>query len=77
MLHFNQIYEINELLKKNHIDYVLHSHSGCMSCGVYLECIGNECEMQIILDIINNYLKDKWMKVEVMIENHLNVVSLL
>ena len=76
-LHFNLIHEINQLLKQNHIDYVLHSYSGCTSCGVYLECIGEKCEIQKIVDIINEYLKSKWLRVEVMIENHLNVISLL
>lgn len=76
-LHFNLIHEINQLLKQNHIDYVLHSHSGCTSCGVYLECVGKECEIQKIVDIMNEYLKSKWLRVEVMIENHLNVISLL
>lgn len=76
-LHFNLIHEINQLFKQNHIDYVLHSHSGCTNCGVYLECIGEECDIQRIVDIMNDYLKDKWLRVEVMIDYHLNVISLL
>lgn len=77
MLHFNLIHEINQLFKRNQIDYILHSHSGCTSCGVYLECIGEECEIQRIVDIMNDYLKDKWLRVEIMVDNHLDVISLL
>ena len=76
-LHFNLIHEINQLLKENHIDYILHSHSGCTSCGVYLECVGEECDIQIMVDIINDYLKSKWLRVEILIDNYLNVISLL
>ena len=76
-LHFNLIHEINCLFKKNKIDYVLHAHSGCTSCGVYLECIGEECDIQTIVNLMNQYLQDKWLRVEVLVENHLNVISLL
>ena len=76
-LHFNLIHEINQLLKDKQIDYILHSHSGCTSCGVYLECIGEGCDIQRIVDVINEYLRPKWLKVEVLIDDYLNVISLL
>ena len=70
-------FEVGCKLKENHIDYVLHSHSGCTSCGVYLECIGESCDVYRIVDVINEYLRGKWLKVEVLFDNHLNVISLL
>lgn len=75
-IHFNHIFEINQILKKNHIDYTLHSNGGCSSCGVHLICEGEEKNIHDIIYIINDYLKDKWLKVRYSHDLYLDVLSL-
>lgn len=75
-IHFNMIFEINRLLKEKGFDYTMHSHSGCSSCGAYLTCEGEEKDIDEIADIINGYLKDKWLKVKIFQDLNLAVLSL-
>jgi len=60
---FNMIVEINKLLKDNNIDYSLHSIGSCASCGMELKQNGEVEPIENIIDIINNYLSSKWLKV--------------
>lgn len=59
VIDFNMLVEINEILKKEHIEYSLHSVGGCAMCGVELRQDGQKYDVQKIVIIINEYLKNK------------------
>lgn len=63
VIHFNMIVEINRLFKEAGYEYSLHSVGGCTCSGVRLKCDGKEVEMSVLLDLINAFLKDKFMYV--------------
>ena len=60
---FNMLVEINQLLKSNNMDYSLHAIGGCSCCGVELRQDGKEREINVVIDFINDYLKNKWMRI--------------
>lgn len=77
VVNFNMIVEINQLLKEKGIDYTIHAVGGCTCCGLELRQNGKRQDIQEIIDIINQYLQSKWMKVKQNSENEmmLNVES--
>lgn len=71
VVNFNMIVEINQLLKEKGIDYTIHAVGGCTCCGLELRQNGDSHNIQDIIDIINQYLQTKWMKVKQSSENEL------
>lgn len=61
---FNMIVEINRLLKNKGIDYSVHSIGSCASCGLELKSDGKEISLEYVIEIINEYLGSKWLKVK-------------
>ena len=77
VVNFNMIVEINQLFKEKGIEYTIHAVGGCTCCGLELRQNGKCQDIQEIIDIINQYLKSKWMIVQQNPENEmmLNVES--
>lgn len=63
VVHFNMLVEINQLLKDNGIEYSIHSIGACTCAGLRLRQDGKSYPLQKIIDLINRYLENKWMKV--------------
>ena len=63
VVHFNMLVEINQLLKDNGIEYSIHSIGACTCAGLRLRQDGKSYPLQEIIDLINRYLENKWMKV--------------
>ena len=55
---FNMILELNHLLKKKGYDYSVHSIGGCASCGLNLRCEGEESDLEDVMKVINDFLKN-------------------
>lgn len=60
---FGMIVEINKVLKEKGIEYSIHSIGGCASCGLALKKEGKKCNVDVIIDIMNDHLKKYWLKV--------------
>lgn len=58
---FLMVTNINEILKKNHIEYSVHTYGGCYSCGLVLRLDGKEEDLSYVLGFINEYLASKWL----------------
>lgn len=71
VVNFNMIVEINQLLKEKGIDYTIHAVGGCTCCGLQLRQNGASHDIQDIIDIMNQYLQTKWMRVKQSSENEL------
>lgn len=56
------VLEINKILRDHHLQSEVHTYSGCATCGLRLVRKNNE-DFQQILDVIQDYLDKKWMKV--------------
>ena len=56
------VLEINKSLRDHHMLSEVHTYSGCATCGLRLMRKNNE-DINMILDIIQDYLDTKWMKV--------------
>lgn len=76
-IHFNMVFEINRLLKEKGFDYTMHLHGGCSRCGAYLTNEGKESKIDEVVNVINSYLKDKWLKVKISYDLNLEIISLL
>ncbi|MEG0313993.1 MAG: hypothetical protein RR646_01880 [Erysipelotrichaceae bacterium] len=55
---------VNMYLKKQGIEYSLHTVGSCACNGVYLRCDGTEHNLEEILILINEFIKDKFIKLE-------------
>ncbi len=64
IVNFNMVVEINQLLKEKEIEYSIHALGGCTCAGLKLRRNGKEYQLEKILEIINNYLDQKWMRVK-------------
>ena len=62
---FNTLVQMNQLLKEKGIEYSLHSLGGCTFSGMQLRQDGKEENLDKIVDLLNVFLKDKWMRVEI------------
>ena len=51
------------LLKEKEIEYSIHALGGCTCAGLRLKQDGKEYPVNEILEVINSYLDQKWMKV--------------
>lgn len=58
------VLDINNLLKQNNIDYLLKLKDACGSQALSLQCFGEEKDIQEICDIINVFLKPKYIQVK-------------
>lgn len=66
VINFNMINNINNLLIENNINYSVHIIGGCATCGIEVRNDGNKedtVDIEIIKDIINEYLKSKYIRV--------------
>ena len=62
---FNTLVQMNQLLKVKGIEYSLQSLGGCTFSGMELRQDGKVSNIEDIVEILNDFLKDKWMRVEV------------
>ena len=53
-----QVQDINNLLKQKNYDYTLKLHDACGSQSLFLQCHGNNCDINELCDVINDYLKN-------------------
>lgn len=60
IIDFNMLVEINKLLKENNFSASMHSIGGCACCGVKINDL-SEDNREKVLELINNYLKNKFM----------------
>ena len=58
-----QVQDINNLLKQKNYDYTLKLHDACGSQSLFLQCHGNNCDINELCDVINDYLKNDYIKV--------------
>lgn len=65
VVHFNMIVEINQLLRSKGIEYSIHAVGGCSCSGLHLRQDGEEYSREKIVEIINEYLDSKWMRVTI------------
>ena len=63
VVNFNMVVEINQLLKEKEIEYSIHALGGCTCAGLKRNQDGKEYPVNAILEAINSYLDQKWMKV--------------
>lgn len=64
VVNFNMVVEINQLLKERGIEYSIHAVGGCTCAGLRVRQDGKEYKLEKILEIINGYLAQKWMRVK-------------
>ncbi len=58
-----QVQDINNLLKKRQFDYILKLRDACGSQSLYLECTGEETDINILCNVINELLKNDYLQV--------------
>ena len=58
-----QVQDINNLLKERHFDYILKLRDACGSQSLYLECTGEETDINILCNVINELLKNDYLQV--------------
>ncbi|MDD8048471.1 MAG: hypothetical protein PHH04_02590 [Thomasclavelia sp.] len=75
VVNFNMIVDINKLLKDNDIPYRVHAVGGCSCSGLELIQEGKAVNVNIILDIINSYLKSKWLVASIDNDNIIKIES--
>ncbi len=68
------VVDINNILKGKDIDYTLHLSDACGNQSLRLECTGKELEIIELCNIINEYLKDKYLKVKPGTINPYNII---
>lgn len=74
VINFNQAVKINQRLKERGIEYTLHLHAGCAYCVPELVQDGKEHSIDEIYDIMNEVLKEQFIKVKPDGLNPLNVI---
>ena len=58
-----QVQDINNLLKERQFDYILKLRDACGSLSLYLECTGEETDINILCNVINELLKNDYLQV--------------
>ena len=58
-----QVQDINNLLKERQFDYILKLRDACGSQGLYLECTGEETDINILCNVTNELLKNDYLQV--------------
>ena len=58
-----QVQDINNLLKERQFDYILKLRDACGSQSLYLECTGEETDINILCKVINELLKNDYLQV--------------
>ena len=58
-----QVQDINSLLKERQFDYILKLRDACGSQSLYLECTGEETDINILCNVINELLKNDYLQV--------------
>lgn len=68
------VLDINQLFKQQNIDYILKLKDTCGSQSLSLECLGEEEDIEKLCDIINAFLKTKYIQVKPSSINPTNLV---
>ena len=63
LVDFNMINEMNRILKNKGIEYSIHALGGCNCSGLELRQDGKSQDINQIINIINEYVGSKWLKV--------------
>ena len=58
-----QVQDINNLLKERQFDYILKLRDACGSQSLYHECTGEETDINILCNVINELLKNDYLQV--------------
>lgn len=58
-----QVQDTNNLLKERQFDYILKLRDACGSQSLYLECTGEETDINILCNVINELLKNDYLQV--------------
>lgn len=74
VVHFNMVVEINQLLKNKGIEYSIHSIGGCTCSGLELRQDGKYYNKEDIINIINDFLSQHWLRVRES-ENNENILK--
>lgn len=74
VINFNQAVKINQLFKEKGIEYTLHLHAGCAYCVPELVQEGKAHAIDEIYAIMNEVLKEQFIKVRPDGLNPLNVI---
>ncbi len=74
---FQHIFDINQLFKKKGIEYSIHLFGDCSSCGAYLLCEGENIGHEELEAVMNEYFKEKWLKIYLSDDLSLRAESLL
>ncbi len=75
VVHFNMIVDINRILKNKGIEYSIHTIGGCSCAGLKIKQDGSPHDINEIVSIINEYLKNKYLRVVLNNQNTLKVES--
>ncbi len=60
---FQMLYQINMLLKEKGYNVTIHTIGGCSCNGIELKNL-NDSNRELIKEIINDYLKNKYMYIK-------------
>ena len=69
-----QVQDINNLLKQKNYDYILKTHDACGSKSLFLQCTGNDADINELCSIINEFLKNEYLEVAPGIINPYNLI---
>ena len=69
-----QVQDINNLLKQKNYDYILKLRDTCGSQSLFLQCIGNDADINELCSIINEFLKNEYLEVAPGIINPYNLI---
>lgn len=58
-----QVQNINNLLKQKNYDYILKLRDTCGSQSLYLQCTGENTDIDELCNIINEFLKTEYLEV--------------
>ncbi|WP_249028971.1 RDAC family protein [Tannockella kyphosi] len=68
------VLDINNLFKQQNIDYILKLKDACGSQSLTLVCTGKEIEIGELCDIINTFLKPKFIQIKPSSINPYNLI---
>lgn len=71
-----QILEINNILKQNNYNYTLKNHDTCGGQSLYLHHNGtdDDCDIDELCKVINEYLKNDYIQVSPGLINPYNLI---
>lgn len=57
------VQKVNKMFETKHIDYILKLKDACGSQSLFLECTGNKEDSNVLCDLINEVLKERFIHV--------------